>query len=32
MDGQFITNKGLVLLDVIKSILPKYNNSDFLVG
>lgn len=32
MDGQFITNKGLVLSDVIKSILPKCDNAYFLVG
>lgn len=32
MDGQFITNKELVLSDVIKSILPKCDNAYFLVG
>ena len=32
MNGQFITNKELVLSDVIKSILPKCDNAYFLVG
>lgn len=32
MDGQFITNKNLVLSEVIKSILPKCDNAYFLVG
>lgn len=32
MDGQFITNKEIVLSDVIKSILPKCDNAYFLVG
>lgn len=32
MDGQFITNKSLVLSEVIKSILPKCDNAYFLVG
>ena len=32
MDGQFITNKELILSDVINSILPKCDNAYFLVG
>lgn len=32
MDGQFITNKELVLSDIINSILPKCDNAYFLVG
>ena len=32
MDGQFITNKGHVLSDIINSILPKCDNAYFLVG
>ena len=32
MNGQFITNKELVLSDVIKLILPKFDNAYFQVG
>lgn len=32
MDGQFITNKDIVLSDIINSILPKSDNAYFLVG
>lgn len=32
MDGQFITNKELILSDIINSILPKCDNAYFLVG
>lgn len=32
MDGQFITNKKLILSDVINSILPKCDNAYFWVG
>lgn len=32
MDGQFITNKDLILSDIINSILPKCDNAYFLVG
>lgn len=32
MEGQFITNKELILSDIINSILPKCNNAYFLVG
>lgn len=32
MNGQFITNKDIVLADVINSILPKCDNAYFLVG
>lgn len=32
MEGQFITNKDLILSDIINSILPKCNNAYFLVG
>ncbi len=32
MDGQFITNKELILADIINSILPKCDNAYFLVG
>lgn len=32
MEGQFITNKELVLSDIINSILPKCDNAYFLVG
>ena len=32
MNGQLITNKELVLSDVIKSILPEYDNAYFLAG
>ena len=32
MDGQFITNKELVLSDIINSVLPKCDNAYFLVG
>lgn len=32
MDGQFITNKDIVLADVINSILPKCDYAYFLVG
>lgn len=32
MDGQFITNKDLILSDIINSILPKCDNTYFLVG
>ena len=32
MDGQFITNKEIVLSEVIKAILPKCDNAYFLVG
>ena len=31
MNGQFITNKELVLSDIIKSILPKCDNAYFFV-
>lgn len=32
MDGQFVTNKDLILSDIINSILPKCDNAYFLVG
>ena len=32
MDGQFITNKDLILSDIMNSILPKCDNAYFLVG
>lgn len=32
MDGQFITNKELILSDIINSVLPKCDNAYFLVG
>ena len=32
MEGQFITNKELILSDIINSILPKCDNAYFLVG
>lgn len=32
MNGQFITNKDIILADVINSILPKCDNAYFLVG
>lgn len=32
MDGQFITNKELILSGIINSILPKCDNAYFLVG
>lgn len=32
IDGQFITNKELILSDIINSILPKCDNAYFLVG
>ena len=32
MDGLFITNKELILSDIINSILPKCDNAFFLVG
>ena len=32
MNGQFITNKDIILSDVINSILPKCDNAYFLVG
>ena len=32
MEGQFITNKDLILSDIINSILPKCDNAYFLVG
>lgn len=32
MDGQFITNKELILSDIINSILPKCDKAYFLVG
>ena len=32
MDGLFITNKELVLSDLIKSMLPKCDNAYFLIG
>lgn len=32
MEGQFITNKDIILSDIINSILPKCDNAYFLVG
>ena len=32
MDGQFITNKELILSDIINSILPKCDKAYFLIG